>query len=180
MEEFFVYHVVTERNLLLGQTIIFDESNHNGVYNRVNACFDFIAGKQVQEDLKKLISSNLENWKKVAYRERALERVRQNEFTSYPSRMACLYVSQSYEDALTWATSFLQMGRKVFSIVKLKVKGRMFKGNAFNCFEGRENDEAWNDAQARKYWQNAKNKDEIFEYLVDGEISVIDVLKTFE
>ena len=179
MEEFYVYHVVTEREMVEGQVVVFDESNHNGVYNRVKACMDYLEGKEDEESLKNLVSSNLDTWKKVAYRELALEKVRREEFNDYPSRMACLYVSESYEDALTWATSFLQMGRKVFSIVKLKVKGRMFAGNAFNCFEGKENDSEWNEKKARKYWQNAKNKELLYEYLVDGEILVESIMKTF-
>lgn len=31
----YVYHVVTKKPMSLGQRIIFDESNHNGVYSRV-------------------------------------------------------------------------------------------------------------------------------------------------
>lgn len=37
MTETYVYHVVTEKPMKLGQNIIFDENNHNGVYRRVMA-----------------------------------------------------------------------------------------------------------------------------------------------
>ena len=33
----FAYHVVTERPMYLGQHILFDESHHSGVYERVGS-----------------------------------------------------------------------------------------------------------------------------------------------
>lgn len=179
MEEFTVYHVVTEREMKVNQVVVFGANHTNGVYRRVMATMDILEGKKVGEELEKLITSNIDSWKQVAYRELALEKVRKESFNEYPSRMACLYVSQTYEDALTWATSFHQMGRKVFSIVKLKVEGRLFKGNAFNCFEGKENNSEWNEKKARAYWENASNKEVLYEYLVDGKITVEEILKTF-
>lgn len=35
MDTILVYHVVTDKPMYLGQHIIFNESNHNGVYDRV-------------------------------------------------------------------------------------------------------------------------------------------------
>ena len=178
MEEFFVYHVVTERNLLSGQTIVFDENNHNGVYNRVNACFDYINGRDVEEGLKKLVSSNLDNWKKVAYRERALERVRQKEFADYPSRMACLYVSKSFEEALSWAEFFAQIGRPTYNIVKLQIDGNCFMGDAEKCFKGQLSKEQ-NLILAEEYWKKPfdSSKQGICEMLVDGKITVLESVR---
>lgn len=178
MEEFYVYHVVTEKEMKLNQEMLFDENNTNGVHKRVSATLDVLEGKKVSEELFNLVNANLEYWKGVALRESALEKVRRAEFDFYPSRMACLYVSQSYEDALTWAESFIAKGRKVFSVVKLLVKGRLFKGNAFNCFEGCDDSER-NESLARAYWQNKENENVLYEYLVDGHIKVVEILKTF-
>lgn len=36
MSELFAYHVVTEKPMVVGQHIIFDEMPHNGVWKRVN------------------------------------------------------------------------------------------------------------------------------------------------
>ena len=178
MQEFYVYHVVTEREMKLSQEIFFGENKTNGVHKRVQATLDVLQGKQVSEDLQNIIKENIAYWKGVALREQALENIRRAEFDFYPSRMACLYVSQSYEDALTWAESFVAKGRKVFSIVKLLVKGRLFKGNAFNCFEGCD-DNKTNEDLARAYWQNKDNENVLYEYLVDGHIKVVEILKTF-
>ena len=35
MEANYVYHVVTEKPMKLGQKILLDENNHNGVYDRI-------------------------------------------------------------------------------------------------------------------------------------------------
>ncbi|NLP33916.1 MAG: hypothetical protein GX359_01830 [Clostridiales bacterium] len=34
----YVYHVVTEKPMIIGQKFVFDDNNHNGVYNRVITC----------------------------------------------------------------------------------------------------------------------------------------------
>ena len=59
MEEFYVYHVVTEREMKLSQEIFFGENNTNGVHKRVQATLDVLQGKQVSEDLQNIIKANI-------------------------------------------------------------------------------------------------------------------------
>ena len=61
----YVYHVVTEKPMSLGQRIIFDESNHNGVYSRVKTFFDIISGNE-SGALAEFIKSDMDKWAKVA------------------------------------------------------------------------------------------------------------------
>ena len=92
------YHVVTERPMVLGQQIVFDEDHHSGVYNRVMALADTVADVYTHPEKYPL---PLEHHLDVAIRELAMEQVRQAKFPEYPSRMASLYVSSSYEAALS-------------------------------------------------------------------------------
>ena len=63
-------------------------------------------------------------------------------------------------------------------IVELKISGRVFVGNACNCFDGTP-DKAANLAKADHYWQNQPNEDNeyIWEMLADGDIEVIRVVE---
>lgn len=176
-----VYHVVTERPMHLGQQILFDEQNKNGVANRVASYFAIEAGKTticnyvnvhpICEEVRK----NPEKWKNVAYRENALEEVRQKSFPDYPSRTACLYTTQTLDEAKSWARFFHELGRTVYSIAILEVNGRIFTGDACNCFDGTDNHAA-NQQQALDYWNIKKTKAPVWETLVDGIIHVIELI----
>ena len=86
----YAYHVVTERPMQVGQQIIFDEVNHNGVYQRV--CDKMEIVKDIYSHPENYNAEKLEHHTSVALRELALEEVRKKKYSNYPSRMACLYV----------------------------------------------------------------------------------------
>ncbi len=180
MNEIYVYHVVTEKPMFLGQQIIFNGDHHNGVYNRVMTCKRILNGENPQCDLTDFIKLDLNKWTSVTYRELALEQVRCKEYPHYPSRLSCLYTSRTLEDAKNWAEFFNQIGRKVFSIVKLKVVGRIFDGDACNCFDGTDSEED-NLKKSRHYWRNdISNEKTIIETLIDGMITVIEIVHDFQ
>ena len=64
-----------------------------------------------------------------AVRETIVEMVRLQEFPEYPSRLSCLYVAKSYEDALKWRALFDSYNREVLQIVKLRAIGSSFEGD---------------------------------------------------
>lgn len=72
----------------------------------------------------------------VALRELALEEVRREKYPDYPSRMGCLYVSETLRESQNWADYFISLGRPTFQIVKVKVTGNRFVGDAAKCFDG--------------------------------------------
>lgn len=112
-------------------------------------------------------------------RELALEKVRKNLYPEYPSRLSCLYVSESLEEAEKWAELFINLNRPTYSIVKLKIIGNMFIGDANNCFEATLYEDE-NLLLAERYWKNCPNKDgvpPIKEILVSGHIEVIKIIK---
>lgn len=95
-----VYHVVTDRPMYVGQHIVFDEEHHSGVYQRVYEKLDIV--KDIYSNPEKYDEETLEHHTSVALRELALEEVRQKKYPKYPSRMGCLYVSKTFEEAEKW------------------------------------------------------------------------------
>ena len=115
-------------------------------------------------------------------REFALEDVRESEFSNYPSRLSCLYVSKTLKEAEFWYNLFIDLGRPTFQIVKVEVDGKEFTGDAWNVFEG-TTDIDNNKELAKRYWLNLDNnqgKEPILETIVDGKIKVIEIVKIHE
>lgn len=86
-------------------------------------------------------NQNLDHHTKVALRELALEEIRQKYYLNYLSILSSLYVSKNLEDASKWAQDFININRNILQIVKLRVTGNLFTGDAHNCFDGTTNKE---------------------------------------
>lgn len=174
--ELVAYHAVTEKPLACGSRLLFDQTHPNGVFHRVQEKLTEV--QNIYAHPQNYCAESLGHHTKVALRELALEQVRARNFPFLPSRMRCLYVSQTIEEAEKWAELFLSLGRPTFSVVELKITGRIFVADANNCFQATLNEEE-NLALARHYWQNLPNlqKDPpIREILADGEIEVTKIL----
>ena len=174
----FAYHVVTDRPMYVGQQIIFDEECHNGVYQRVYDKINIV--NDIYSNPSKYNPETLDHHIYVALRELALEEVRRDKYPQYPSRMGCLYVSKTFEEADDWGKFFAEIGRPTFHIVKLEIKGNCFIGDATKCFKGRPNKEE-NIRLAEAYWENKPNtlnQQPVYEMLVNGQITVVDIVKT--
>lgn len=175
-KEFF--HVVTEKPMEVGQYIVFDEKHHSGVFSRVMHKSKTV--NEIYSNPEKYNDDELEHHTKVALRELAMEEIRQNNYPEFPSRMSCLYVSRTLDEANKWFDFFTEIGRPTFQIVKVKVNGRVFEGNANRCFDGSK-DKQYNLKMAEAYWSNDANADEknnpVVEVLVDGNIEVAEIVK---
>lgn len=172
-----VYHVVTDRPMYVGQKIIFDDEHHSGVYQRVYDKTDIV--NDIYANPSEYDAETLEHHTSVALRELALEEVRVKKYPQYPSRMACLYVSETIEEAESWGRYFAEIGRPTYSIVKLDVGGNCFIGDANKCFRGQLSKEE-NLRLAEAYWGNkadGNNTQQIREMLVDGGITVLEIVK---
>ena len=171
------YHVVTDRPMYVGQRIIFDEDHHSGVYQRVYDKLDIV--NDIYANPSKYDAEALEHHVSVALRELALEEVRQKKYPQYPSRMGCLYVSESLEEAEKWGKFFAELGRPTYHIVKLDIKGNCFVGDATKCFKGQLSKEE-NFRLAEDYWKSSidtENKQTVREMLVNGKITVTEIVK---
>ena len=171
------YHVVTDRPMQVGQHIVFDEEHRSGVWQRVHAELSVV--DEIYRHPERYAGVTLEHHTDVALRELALEKVRQEKYPQYPSRMAALYVSKTYGEAESWGDYFASLGRPTYCIAKLEVEGRCFEGDAYKCFDGTPSEEE-NLRLAEIYWRNGENEDgqpPITEVLVDGDIRVVEIMK---
>ena len=137
--------------------------------------------KMVLEREQKYQNTELEYPVVVALRELALEEVRREKYPDYPSRMECLYVSETLQEATRWAEYFMSLSRPTFQIVKLKITGSRFIGDATKCFDTTIY-KMDNLSLAEKYWNNAGNavgQPPIKEYLVGGDIEVVEIIKSY-
>jgi hypothetical protein len=163
--------------MYVGQKIIFDDEHHSGVYQRVYDKTDIV--NDIYANPSEYDAETLEHHTSVALRELALEEIRVKKYPAYPSRMACLYVSETFEEAENWGRYFAEIGRPTYSIVKLDVGGNCFIGDANKCFRGQLSKEE-NLRLAEAYWENKtdrNNTQQIREMLVDGEITVLEIVK---
>lgn len=173
----FAYHVVTDRPMHVGQQIRFDETHHSGVYQRVHEKLGLV--RDIYANPSRYDADTLEHHASVALRELALEEVRREKYPAYPSRMSCLYVSQTLALAESWAAFFVRIGRPTYHIVRLEIDGRCFVGDAAKCFKARLSRQE-NLALAERYWKNDPDdstEPPVWETLVDGEITVIEIVK---
>jgi len=109
------YHVVTDRPMKVGQRIVFDDEHHSGVFQRVQEKLELV--RQIYANPAAYQAEELEHHTAVALRELALEEVRRRKYPQYPSRMSCLYVSQTLEEAEKWGAFFAELGRPTYHIV---------------------------------------------------------------
>ncbi|MGG5735637.1 MULTISPECIES: DUF2441 domain-containing protein [Bacillus cereus group] len=191
--EFYAYHIVTRKEMKIGQIIQFDKNQTNTLYRF------FFERDQLnsngEDGIKILINHynndglhiNNENAKLVmnyidqtirAVRETIVEMVRLQEYTAYPSRLSCLYAAKSYEDALKWKTLFDSYNREVLQIVKLRVIGCFFEGDGNLLPKEDGIPFSQKIEQAREYWKgNVRN--ELPELLINGKIEVVEIIDDF-
>lgn len=177
VKKMYAYHVVTDRPMYVGQQIIFDETHHSGLFQRVYEKLDMV--NEIYSNPSAYDAKILEYHTSVALRELALEEVRQNKFPQYPSRLSCLYVSGTFEEADNWGKFFAEIGRPTYHIVKLEIEGNCFMGDATKCFEG-QLDKEENLKLAELYWKSGAedtNQQVICEMLADGRITVTEIVK---
>lgn len=173
----FFYHVVSDVPKQVGQRFVLDEKHPNGVYERVHAQMNIV--EDIYNNPEKYEGTQLSHEVDVALRELALEKVRKEKYPQYPSRMAALYVSKTYEEAERWGEYFARIGRPTYCVAKIKVNGNCYCGDAYKCFDGTISEKE-NLRMAEIYWLNGPNEDghePITEVLADGEIEVVEILK---
>ena len=173
----YFYHVISDIPKQVGQHFTINEENPNGVHDRVYAQMSIV--EDIYNNPQKYEGTELSHEVNVALRELALEKVRKEKFPQYPSRMAALYVSRTYDEAVRWGEYFSRIGRPTYSVAKINVSGSCYYGDAYKCFDGTISEEE-NIRLAEIYWLNRQNEDghePITEVLVDGEIEIVSIMK---
>lgn len=176
-KEMYFYHVISDLPKYKGEHIIMDEQHPNRVHMRVYEHIDEV--KDILANSQKYEGQELSHEVDVALRELALEKVRKEKYSEYPSRMASIYVTKSFEEADQWGEYFARLGRPTYGIAKVKVNGNIFEGDAYKCFDGTPYEDE-NLRMAERYWRNGENEDgerPIIEILADGDIEIVDIVK---
>ena len=120
------YHVISDIPKKEGEHILLDEDHPNGVHKRVYEQLETV--EDIYRNPDKYKDTELSHVVDVALRELALEKVRKEKYPQYPSRMASLYVSKTFEEAERWGEYFAKLGRPTYGIAKIKVSGRYYEG----------------------------------------------------
>ncbi|MGG1149768.1 DUF2441 domain-containing protein [Bacillus wiedmannii] len=192
-QEFYAYHIVTNKKMNIGKIIHFDKNQTNTLYRFF---FEREQLNSSREDGIKIINNhykneelhiNTENAKVVmdymdqtirAIRETIVEMVRLQEYPDYPSKLSCLYATKSYEDAVKWKTLFDSYNREVLQIVKLRVIGHSFEGDGNLLPKEDGIPFSQKIEQAREYWKGNVNN-ELPEFLINGNIEVVEIIDDF-
>jgi len=183
VEKKIYYHANSNSPLKVGDILKFDVNTKNKMYEQVynteyklndmDANSIIIDKKRnhttvLNIDELKVIGSTV-NSDAFILRELALESVRKEKYSNYPSRLSCLYLTEKIEDAINWASVLKRNQKECKQILTLEVSGDTY------CFDGnlmrRENisyQEQLN--RAKQYWNSTGN-----EILFLGEAKVIKI-----
>lgn len=185
------YHIHSQsqlgQNLQVGDTLEIGQEFNNFYYEIYNI-EHLENGKDANQhliDMKK--EENLElnndtanlifktiNDNAMITRELMFEEVRKELNINLPSRLKCLYVCKTKREIKDWINIFSRTNKKDFQILKLKLTGDIFIGDA--SFILRQNISLnRKKEQAKMYW-SGKKKDNINEYLFIGTAVVEDIL----
>ena len=189
-----VYHIVTRKRMKVGQVIDFSDNQKNILYrfffekeqlNSKGEDFVQIFQNEYTNEGLNLTKEDAEVGLKYldqttrAIRETIAEMVRLEEFPQHPSRLSCLYATRSLEQALKWVELFNSFNRQILQLVKLRVDGKTFEGDASLLPKEDGISFAKKIEQARAYWQGNVIS-ELPEMLVDGKIEVVEILEEYE
>ena len=181
------YHINTGQNLQVGDILEIGKRFNNFYYEIYNIehlengkdanryLIDMKKEKNLvlNNDIANLIFKTV-NDSAMITRELMFEEVRKELNPNLPSRLKCLYVCKTKKEIKDWINIFRKTNKKDFQIVKLKLTGSIFVGDA--SFILRQNISLnRKKEQAKMYW-NGEKKDKINEYLFVGTAVVEDIL----
>lgn len=181
------YHINTCQNLQVGDILEIGKRFNNFYYEIYNIehlengkdanryLIDMKKEKNLvlNNDIANLIFKTV-NDSAMITRELMFEEVRKELNPNLPSRLKCLYVCKTKKEIKDWINIFRRTNKKDFQIVKLKLTGSIFVGDA--SFILRQNISLnRKKEQAKMYW-NGEKKDKINEYLFVGTAVVEDIL----
>ena len=188
METFYAFHLVTNNRMTVGQIIDFSEGQHNTLFRfflekeirneQQQDVFDVIAGKSTLNEEETALVKRYLGSSSRAIREQITEFVRIQHFPHYPSRISCLYATKTLEQAMQWKALFESYNRQVLQLVKLKVEGRYFEGDAQQLPKEDGSSFSQKIEQAHSYWSN-KSSRSLTELLIDGKIEVYEIIEEY-
>ena len=181
------YHINTGQNLQVGDILEIGKRFNNFYYEIYNIehlengkdANQYLINMKKEKNL--VINSDIANFifktindSAMITRELMFEEVRKELNPNLPSRLKCLYVCKTKKEIKDWIDIFRRTNKKDFQILKLKLTGSIFVGDASFILRqyislNRKKE------QAKMYW-NGEKKDKINEYLFVGTAVVEDIL----
>lgn len=193
MENNIYYHITSIKKMNVGDVLHF-ENEYNNFYNELISIKHFNNNKndanEIMTDLfskKKLTFDSISDFKTVyntvsddsfILRELIFEEVRKKYYPNCPSRFKCMFILKTKEEVDEWLNIFKRTKNKPLQIVKLKLDGNVFLGNA-NFILRKNNSIIDKISAAKSYWSGDKTK-LIPEYLFLGTATVIEVMNIDE
>lgn len=195
VKDLVLYQVSTDRNYKVGDILEFGKIN-NGQGNRIenskfydsnnvsfaNKGFKYLDSKNIFKNkkiIKEMSKALAEN--DFVLRELATEEVRKENFSYYPSRLKCMFLSNSKEVVLENFKTFYKKGVGThYQAIAVKLNGKIFIAsgvgllrNGLSYLEYKEH--------AFKYWsQDQKFDDEIKEILFEGTAEVVEIYDEYD
>lgn len=184
------YQVATDRHYKVGDILNFGQTL-NGVGQRVMAShfqrnqiplhklgFNYLDSKKIFKN-KKLILAMSKALLEADFvlRELSAEEVRKEKFAELPSRLRCMFLSETKEETLKNFNEMQKSNKdKHFQAVAVKLNGNIFyakeNGLARNGLSFEENKKV-----AEKYWsQNQKSTETTKEILFEGQAEIVEIL----
>ena len=138
------YHAYSGEKVNVGDILVFNSDTHNKMYDEVYNNEYRIDGIDANELLINKKRNNgrefsVEEFELVLntinndafiLRELALEEVRKRKHPDFPSRLSCLYITKTKEEAINWSKILKRNKKKCKKILTLELTGEIF------CFDG--------------------------------------------
>lgn len=180
------YHAYSGEKVNVGDVLVFNSGTHNKMYDEVYNneykidgidANELLINKKRNNDREFSVEEfelvlNTVNNDAFVLRELALEEVRKSKYPAYPSRLSCLYITKTKDDAINWIKILKRNKKKCKQVLTLELTGEIF------CFDGnlmkRQNASYQKHLEnAELYWNSINsNNSEILFY---GEAKVIKI-----
>ena len=180
------YHANSGKELTIGDILVFDSNTHNRMYEEVyNNEFklseidanELLINKKRNRELNfneeefLLVFKTINN-DAFVMRELALEDVRKNKYSDYPSRLNCLYITKEKESAFEWGNILKRNKKQCKQILTLECTGDLFIGDG-NLMRRQNLSYQKHLENAEKYWNQSTCIEP--EYLFYGTAKVISI-----
>lgn len=189
VKDLILYQVATDRNYKVGDKFVFGESDNGQSYNIYNTFYQINEQPMHRVGFEKINKGEkiapafivdflvaLEKYD-FAFRELALEEVRKEKFPHLPSRMKCMFLTESKEECLNNLPNFANKGYgEIYQAVAVKLNGRVFYSK--DVLIGREGLSLNKYKElAEKYWSQDQNSaTKAREVLFEGEAEIVEIL----
>ncbi len=186
-----LYHVATNRNYKIGDTIIFDENTITGQYKKAMDLTALHGSTRMCDYMYKICNSRFKRLSKaetlevaklldqydVAMRDLAIEQIRKTYYPDYPSRLHSMYLSETKDETLNNLYVMSKNTHKqTFQAIAVKLNGKIFRANSSSNISRLGQSYSYYLERAKEYWSQ-KSTGKVLEILFEGTAEVVDIIE---